>query len=100
MDKAMKGEVELDNKNKEEVKIERRWTKVAQSVLLGKKIVKVEYLTKKECENWMWDYRPIAFQLDDGMWIIAQKDDEGNDGGVLYYTNGDNKHSDVIPVLR
>ena len=57
-------------------------------------------LTEKECENWMWDSRPIAFQLDDGMWIIAQKDDEGNDGGVLYYTNGDNKHSDVIPVLR
>ena len=81
------------------VKIERRWTKVAEGILLNKKIVKVEYLTKKECENWMWDSRPIAFQLDDGMWIIAQKDDEGNDGGVLYYTNGEGKHSDVIPVL-
>ena len=91
---------EIDHFSVDEAKIEKRWTKVAQSVLLGKKIVKVEYLTKKECENWMQDYRPIAFQLDDGMWIIAQKDDEGNDGGVLYYTNGDNKHSDVIPVLR
>ena len=99
MDKAMKGEVELDNKNKEEVKIEKRWTKVAESVLLNKKIVKVEYLTKKECENWGWEYRPVAFQLDDGMWVIAQMDDEGNDGGVLYYTNGEDKHSDVIPVL-
>jgi hypothetical protein len=83
----------------DKVKVERRWTKVAESVLLNKKIVKVEYLTEKECENWMWDNRPIAFQLDDGMWIIAQRDDEGNDGGSLFYTNGDNKHSDVIPVL-
>mgnify|MGYP003134404939 FL=1 len=83
----------------DKVKVERRWTKVAESVLLNKKIVKVEYLTEKECENWMWDSRPIAFQLDDGMWIIAQRDDEGNDGGSLFYTNGDNKHSDVIPVL-
>ena len=83
----------------DKVKVERRWTKVAESVLLNKKIVKVEYLTEKECENWMWDNRPIAFQLDDGMWIIAQRDDEGNDGGSLFYTNGDNKDSDVIPVL-
>ena len=83
----------------DEAKVERRWTKVAQSVLLGKKIVKVEYLTKKECENWMWYNRPIAFQLDDGIWVIVQSDDEGNDGGALYYTNVEGKFSDVIPVL-
>ena len=90
---------EIDHFSADEAKIERRWTKVAQSVLLNKKIVKVEYLTKKECENWGWYKRPVAFQLDDGMWVIAQMDDEGNDGGVLYYTNGEGKHSDVIPVL-
>ena len=83
----------------DKVKVEKRWTKVAEGILLNKKIVKVEYLTEKECENWMWNKRPIAFQLDDGMWIIAQSDDEGNDGGVLYYTNGEGKFSDVIPVL-
>ena len=80
-------------------KIERVWTTVAEGVLLNKKIVKVEYLTEAECKDSGWHSRPIAFQLDDGIWVIVQSDDEGNDGGALYYTNVEGKFSDVIPVL-
>ena len=80
-------------------KVEKRWTKIAEGVLLNKKIVKVEYLTEKECETNMWYKRPICFKLDDGTWVIAQMDDEGNDGGVLWYTKGNTDKGDVIPEI-
>ena len=81
--------------------IEKRWTESAENVLLGKKIVKVQYMTAYECDDMMWNNRPIAFKLNDGTWVIAQSDDEGNDGGVLTYSHkDDNKYDDnVIPVI-
>lgn len=80
---------------------ENRWTKSAKNVLLGKKIVKVQYMTEDETEDMGWHSRPIAFKLDDGTWVVAQCDDEGNDGGVLTYSHEDeNKYDDhVMPVL-
>ena len=80
---------------------EDRWTKSAKNVLLGKKIVKVQYMTETEAEDMGWGNRPIAFKLDDGTWVIAQMDDEGNDGGVLFYSHeDDDKYNDwVMPVL-
>ena len=49
-----------------------------------KRITKVAYLTSKECDkDFGWYKRPITFTLDDGKVVIAQMDDEGNDGGVL-----------------
>lgn len=64
--------------------ITKRWTKVAKDILVGRKIVKVSYLTTKECkDHFGWYKRPITFTLDNGLIVIAQMDDEGNDGGVL-----------------
>ena len=40
------------------------WTKTAENVLLGKKIVRVEYMSSKECDEYMWYKRPITFILD------------------------------------
>jgi len=74
------------------------WTTEAEKVLLNKRIVKVEYMTAKESDDYMWNNRPITFVLDDGTRIIAQMDDEGNDGGVLWYGTKDNEG--VLPVLR
>lgn len=31
--------------------ITKRWTKVAKDILVGRKIVKVSYLTTKECKD-------------------------------------------------
>ena len=60
------------------------WTEYAAKRLVGKRITKVEYLTSKECDkDFGWYKRPITFTLDDGKVVIAQMDDEGNDGGVL-----------------
>ena len=90
----------------------KKWTKYAKDRLVGRKIVKVEYLTSKECEDvFGWYKRPITFTLDDGKIVIAQMDDEGNDGGVLLieYPGETTTHpsfpgevfqkSDVLPVL-
>ena len=62
----------------------KKWTKYAKDRLVGRKIVSVRYLDSKECDkDFGWYKRPITFTLDDGKVIIAQMDDEGNDGGVL-----------------
>ena len=59
------------------------WTEKANELLLGKQITEVRYLDKEEAKKFMWDNRPVVFQLDDGTWIIPMRDDEGNDGGSL-----------------
>ena len=90
-------------------KTTKRWTKVAKDILVGRTITKVAYLTRKEAEeDFAWDKRPITFTLDNGLIVIAQMDDEGNDGGVLHIeypgetmeVNG-NKYlkTEILPVL-
>ena len=74
-----------------------RWNKQAKKVLLGKKIVQVKYVDTKEANSYMWNNRPISFTLDDGTRLIVQMDDEGNDGGALWYGNKDGQ--DLLPVL-
>ena len=78
-------------------KVTKRWTKVAEDVLLGRRILKVEYMSSKECNEYMWYKRPITFILDNGTRVIAQMDDEGNDGGVLTCLTKDKE--EILPVL-
>ena len=60
------------------------WTEYAKERLVGRTITDVSYLTSEECEDGFgWYKRPITFTLDDGKEVVAQMDDEGNDGGVL-----------------
>ena len=73
------------------------WTKIAQNTLLGRRILKVEYMKNKECKDYMWYKKPITFILDNGTRVIAMQDDEGNDGGVL--TCLTNEKEEVLPVL-
>ena len=93
-------------------KLTKQWTKVASDLLLGRKIVKVEYLDSKECDKvFGWYKRPITFTLDDVKIVIAQQDDEGNDGGVLLVETPNEtvthpsypgklfRKTDVLPVL-
>lgn len=63
--------------------IETKWTERISAALVGKTIVKVEYLSPKETEDNYWYKRPIAITFDDGTWLIPMSDDEGNDGGSL-----------------
>ena len=63
--------------------IEQRWTRAAYDALVGRKIVKVQYLGKTDCENMGWDESGIALILDNGSSVIVQADDEGNGPGAL-----------------
>jgi len=71
-----------------------RWTSQAKKILLKRTIVDVRYLTDEEMEDMGWYSRPLALFLDNGEHLIISADDEGNDGGAIFYgTNG------VLPTL-
>ena len=74
------------------------WLKKVNEVLKGRTIVSVRYLSDKEMDLMGWYSRPIAFQLDNGTLCIPSADDEGNNGGALFYQIK-GKELDVLPVL-
>lgn len=78
--------------------LETFWNKRARQVLLGKTIVSVNYMTQKDADDLMWYKRPIVFKLSDGTICYLSCDDEGNDGGALFFSTKDGKH-DELPVL-
>jgi hypothetical protein len=71
-----------------------KWNKVSQDVLKGRTIVDVRYLNDEEMEMMGWYSRPVCFFLDNGVSCILSSDDEGNDGGVLFYGS-----DGVLPTL-
>lgn len=71
-----------------------KWNKISQDVLKGRTIVEVRYLNDEEMEMMGWYSRPICFFLDNGVSCILSSDDEGNDGGVLFYGS-----DGVLPTL-
>jgi hypothetical protein len=78
--------------------LETFWNKRAREVLLGKTIVSVNYMTEKNAEDMYWHKRPVMFKLSDGTICYLSSDDEGNDGGALFFTTKDGKH-DELPVI-
>ena len=77
---------------------EKHWNNVARTLFLNKKIVNVRYMTTEEAENIGWDKRSVVFVLDDGSMCFISMDDEGNNGGSLFYQNQD-INSGVLPTL-
>lgn len=76
------------------------WGAKAKSFLVGKKIVDVYYHNKEQNEELYGDHdyqSNIRIVFDDGNWITASKDDEGNGSGVIFTTDED---LDVIPSIR
>ena len=65
--------------------------------LKGKTIKNVSWLGEEDMETLMWYKRPVVIEFTDGSILIPKSDDEGNDGGSLYYH--DDKVSDTIYVL-
>jgi len=53
-------------------------------MLVGRTIIGMRRLTDEEMEECGWNENPMVILLDDGTFILPQRDDEGNDGGVLY----------------
>lgn len=69
------------------------------SFLVGKTIQKVRYLTAQEAEGLGWYSRPLVLFFDDHSFILAQSDDEGNDGGAMYYQEKSSDKDAVIYTL-
>lgn len=74
--------------------VHNHWTKKSKEVLEGRTIVEVRYLNDDEMEQLGWYKRPVCFILDNGEYCVVSCDDEGNDGGSLFY--GENG---VLPTL-
>ncbi|MCC6150755.1 MAG: hypothetical protein IT461_10940 [Planctomycetes bacterium] len=57
------------------------------SLIVGKKIVKVEQLSKRQCDNYGFDWcgwQPVwLITLDDGTQLLPLRDPEGNGPGVI-----------------
>ena len=75
---------------------EKQWCDEIAKELVGRKIVRVFYLIPKEAETLMWSKRPIVFELDNGKFLFPMSDDEGNDGGAMFYTD---EVLSTIPVM-
>ena len=76
--------------------MKKKWQDRAEKILVGRKIVKVEWMTDTECFNAGWYSKPICMLLDDGTWIYPSQDDEGNNGGALFTTS---KVESCLPVM-
>ena len=72
------------------------WNERISKILVGRKIVKVEYMTLEDAEEQDWYSRPVQIQLDNGVWLTPASDDEGNNGGAIHTHL---KNNAVIPVL-
>ena len=64
--------------------------------LKGKTIKEVTWLSDGDMKQMMWYKRPVIIHFTDGSFVIPQSDDEGNDGGSMYYQ--DKNTSDTIYV--
>ena len=74
------------------------WQDLVNKHLVGKKIVKVEWLNPKETERvFGWDQQPCEIYLEDGVVLTPSQDDEGNDAGAIH-TNI--KELPIIPTFR
>lgn len=71
--------------------------KTFNKYLKGKTIKEVTWLSDGDMKNIGWYKRPVMIHFTDGSFVIPQSDDEGNDGGSMYYQ--DEKVSDTIYVL-
>jgi len=75
------------------------WNNEGAKVLVGKRVVRVRYLTDKEAENMGWHDRSIAIFFDDGTIIFPSQDDEGNGPGSMFGTlSGEDFTLPTLPV--
>lgn len=72
------------------------WKGKAEKWLVGKTIKSVRYMTDAEAKELMWDSRPLAIFFDDGSFVFASMDDEGNNGGAFFTSDVE---FPCIPVL-
>jgi hypothetical protein len=75
---------------------EKLWTDKAKKLLVGRRIVDVQFMTEANAAQLGWSRRPVLLVLDDDNLLYASMDDEGNNGGSLF-TNDESL--EIIPSL-
>jgi len=81
-----------------EEEITANWQSKVNKHLVGKKIVKVEWLDPGKTHRiFGWDHQPCEIHLDDGTILTPSQDDEGNNAGSIF-TNI--RGLECIPVFR
>ena len=73
------------------------WGNLASNFLVGKTIRRVRYLTDREREDIAWDRSGLVIEFEDGHWILAMRDDEGNDAGAIWTSS--QSELNIIPVI-
>ena len=76
--------------------IAKLWSDKVAKALVGKTIVKVDYITNLDAKILGWHGRSIALILNDGSVLYPSADDEGNDAGALFTTI---EGLETIPVI-
>lgn len=66
--------------------------------LEGRTITSMRQMTIEEADHLGFYCRPVILGLDDGSVLFPMRDDEGNDGGAMWFAAEDTHL--VIPVAR
>jgi len=72
-----------------------KWEQKIRKALEGRTIKEVRYLNDKEMKGMSWHSKSVVIFLDNGTYLFASADDEGNGPGALF-TNI--KDLETIPV--
>ena len=67
---------------------ERTGVTAALSMLAGRTVVGVRYMSAAEAADLGWSFRPAVLEFDDGTVVYAACDEEANDAGVLFAEAG------------
>lgn len=68
---------------------DRKHNEKFNKLLKGKTIKSCSYVTENEATMWGWYKRPLIIEFTDGSILMPQSDDEGNDGGAMYFQDKD-----------
>ena len=90
----------LEKQRKFQNSLGQKWKNRLSPELLGQRIVKMHYMSKRDAEELGWYKRPLMLMLENGTWIIPQQDDEMNDGGAIHLNNKDRELKETLaPVI-
>ena len=78
--------------------LKENWTAKISDFLVGKTVRHIRYMTAQEVDDLGWTKSNIVIEFDDGHWIVPMMDDEGNDAGALWSSEG--KQLSIIPVIQ
>jgi len=78
--------------------LKENWTTKISDFLVGKTVRHIRYMTAQEVDDLGWTKSNIVIEFDDGHWLVPMMDDEGNDAGALWSSEG--KQLSIIPVIQ